>query len=327
MLKHILKRLGIAVFVLLAFSFILYALMRLQPDDFVSRQFDGLLANGQITQEQVDHIRSIMGLDVNIFVGYRNWLWAMVRGDFGFSWAFQKDVTTVITDYMWLSFIIAFIAFIISSAIAVPMGIRAAVKQYSKFDYATTALVMMGISFPSFFFSGLIIRVLSVQFGWFPIQGLNDPTMPIDASQLTRMVDTAWHLVLPITVMVVLGIGGLMRYTRTNTLEVLRSDFIRTARAKGLGEGSVIYKHAFKNTGIPLATMMAGILPGLFAGALIIEQIFALPGIGQRAFTALERGDIPLVMGYNMFIAVLSVLGILLSDIMYVIVDPRVKMN
>jgi len=326
MLKHILKRLGIAVFVLLAFSFILYALMRLQPNDFVTHQFDGLIANGQMTQEQADHIRSIMGLDVNIFVGYGNWLWAMVRGDFGFSWAFQKDVTEVITDYMWLSFIMALIAFIISASIAIPMGIKAAVKQYSKFDYATTALVMMGISFPAFFFSGLIIRVFAVQFGWFPIQGLNDPGVT-HTMWISRILESAWHLVLPITVMVVLGIGGLMRHARTNTLEVLRSDFIRTARAKGLGEGTVIYKHAFKNTAIPLATMMAGILPGMFAGSLIIEQIFALPGIGQRAFTALESGDIPLAMGYNMFIAILSVLGILLSDIMYVVVDPRVKMN
>ena len=141
------------------------------------------------------------------------------------------------------------------------------------------------------------------------------------------MLDTAHHLVLPIFCSVILSLGGLMRYTRTNMLEVLSADYIRTARAKGLSEKKVIYKHAFRNTMIPLVTLLAGILPSLFGGMMITEQVFGIPGIGNKAYTALTAGDIPFVMGYNMFLAILSVLGTLFSDLMYSVVDPRVKIG
>ncbi|MCL2847723.1 MAG: ABC transporter permease [Firmicutes bacterium] len=328
MAKQILKRLGIGVFILFVFSLILFALMRLQPDDFVQQRWGALAMQNGMGDEFLDEIRRMIGLYGPFFQGYFRWLGNMLRGDMGYSLLeMGRPVTQVITEHMWLSFIMSLIALIISVSIAIPMGIFAATKQYSKFDYTTTALVMMGISLPAFFFAGLLIYIFAVQLGWFnPALGFGDAHMA-GVSNASRFFIRAWHLVLPITVMVVLSIGGLMRYTRTNTLEVLRSDFIRTARAKGLSEGAVIYKHAFKNTAVPLATMMAGILPGLFVGSMIIEQIFGLPGVGQLGFRALQSGDIPLVMGYNMFIATLAVLGILLSDIMYVIVDPRIRMN
>ena len=139
--------------------------------------------------------------------------------------------------------------------------------------------------------------------------------------------DMLWHMVLPMFVLVILSVGSLMRYTRTNTLEVLNADYIRTARAKGLSERSVIYKHAFRNTMIPLVTMMAGILPSLFGGAMITETVFAIPGIGKLAYDALLVADVPFIMGYNMFIAIMTVIGTLLSDLMYAVVDPRVKLT
>ena len=142
-----------------------------------------------------------------------------------------------------------------------------------------------------------------------------------------KIGDMALHLVLPIFVSVILSLGGLMRYTRTNTLEVLNADYIRTARAKGLSEKTVIYKHAFRNTLIPLATLLAGILPSLFGGMMITEQVFGINGIGNLAYKALKQADIPFVMGYNMFLAILTVTGTLFSDIMYSIVDPRVKLS
>ena len=326
MLKHILKRLGIAVFILLAFSMILYAIMRAQPADFIELTIP---QDGEFPPEFFDALREALGLNYGIVRGYFAWLGQVLRGNLGYSFSQQsRPVTELISNYMGLSFLIGLIALILQMAIAIPLGIHAAVKQYSKFDYITTIFVVMGISLPSFFFAGLLIRVFSVQFGWFPAAGgLPGEVMAPGTPGIVRFFNNAWGLVLPITTMVVLGIGGTMRYMRTNTLEVLRSDFIRTARAKGLGEGAVIYKHAFKNTVVPLATIMAGILPGLFAGSLIIEQLFMLPGVGFMAYRALNAGDLPLVMGYNLFIATLAVLGIILSDIMYVIVDPRVKMN
>jgi peptide/nickel transport system permease protein len=135
------------------------------------------------------------------------------------------------------------------------------------------------------------------------------------------------HLIIPIVTMVILSIGARMRMTRTNMLEVLNADYIRTARAKGLSESKVINKHAFRNTMIPLVTTLAGLLPSLFSGAIITEQVFGLDGIGNVALDAMNRGDIPFIMGYNMFLAILSVLGVLLSDLMYAVVDPRVKLE
>ena len=146
-------------------------------------------------------------------------------------------------------------------------------------------------------------------------------------SGFERFTDMLWHLVLPMLVLVILGIGSMMRYTRTNTLEVLNADYIRTARAKGLSENKVVYKHVFRNTLIPLVTTLAGILPGLFGGSMITETVFDIPGIGNIAYNAMKEGDIPFIMGYNMFIAVLTVIGILLTDIMYAVVDPRVKLG
>ena len=193
-------------------------------------------------------------------------------------------------------------------------------------DYTATVLTMIGTALPTFFFAAICIQFFSVQLGWFPVNGL-ESNLPIDATEWTRFWDRIWHLVLPVFIMVFLSVGSLMRYTRTNTLEVLNADYIRTARAKGLGERKVIYKHAFRNTLIPLVTLLAGTLPGLFSGAMITEQMFAIPGIGLKAYEALKAGDVPFIMGYNMFLAILTVIGTLLADLMYAIVDPRVKIT
>jgi peptide/nickel transport system permease protein len=148
----------------------------------------------------------------------------------------------------------------------------------------------------------------------------------VTGSVFIAFSDNLYHLILPMLTVTLLSIGGFMRYTRVNMLEVLNSDYIRTARAKGLTEGAVVYKHAFRNTLIPIVTMMAGILPGLFGGMMIVETVFAIPGIGKTAFAAMSNSDIPFIMGYNMFLAILTVIGTLLSDIMYAVVDPRVKL-
>ena len=261
-----------------------------------------------------------------LFGGYFNWLGNLVQGEFGMSFKYKKPVQTVIVSNMGISFAIAFIATILQFAIAIPLGIKAATNQYGVVDYTVTVLTMMGISLPTFFLAAIVIRLFSVQLGWFPVNGLVS-SLPTDASWFLRMGDMLWHMVLPMFVLVVLSVGSLMRYTRTNTLEVLNADYIRTARAKGLSERSVVYKHAFRNTMIPLVTMMAGILPSLFGGAMITETVFAIPGIGKLAYDALIVADVPFIMGYNMFIAIMTVLGTLLSDLMYAVVDPRVKIG
>ena len=260
-----------------------------------------------------------------VLSGYFAWLGNMLKGDMGQSFIYQKPVGTVIVEHMWISFLISLVALILQFAISIPLGITSATHQYSIRDYTVTVLVLMGISLPSFFFAALLIKLFCSTLGWLPAAGLVSGSS--SATGLAYALDVLSHMVLPMTVLVVLSIGGLMRYTRTNMLEVLNSDYIRTARSKGLSEKKVIYVHAFRNTMIPLMTMMAGILPSLFGGAMITEEVFAIDGIGRLAYKALQQGDIPFIMGYNMFLAVLTVIGTLCSDLMYAVVDPRVKLT
>lgn len=261
-----------------------------------------------------------------ILRGYWTWLTNFVSGDFGTSWKYNMPVEDAIFGNMGISFSISLVALVLQLIIAIPLGIKCACNQYGKLDYTVTVLTMIGISFPTFFFGSIVIKVFALDLGWFEVGGLHS-NLPTDVGGFTRFMDLLWHLVLPLLVLVILSIGSLMRYTRTNTLEVLNADYIRTARAKGLSENKVIYKHVFRNTMIPLVTMLAGTIPGLFGGAMITETIFDIPGIGNMAYQALLAGDIPFIMGYNMFIAVLTVLGILLTDVMYAVVDPRVKLG
>ena len=261
---------------------------------------------------------------VAVLGGYFSWLGNMLRGDLGDSFLYQRPVGAVIGEHMWISFLISLVALIFQFAIAIPLGIISATRQYSAIDYTVTVITMIGISLPSFFFAALLIKVFSSWLGWFPASGL--VSAGGSSVGIAYALDMLHHLVLPMLVLIVLSIGGLMRYTRTNMLEVLNSDYIRTARAKGLSEKKVIYIHAFRNTMIPLMTLLAGILPSLFGGAMITEEVFAINGIGRLAYKALQQGDVPFIMGYNMFLAVLTVIGTLLSDLMYAVVDPRVKL-
>ena len=278
-----------------------------------------------ITVEVSYRTASVWNKFVAVLGGYFSWLGNMLSGDLGDSFLYQQPVGTVIADHMWVSFLISLVALVFQFAIAIPLGIVSATRQYSIVDYAVTVITMIGISLPSFFFAALLIKVFSSWLGWFPASGL--VSAGGSSEGFAYALDMLHHLALPMLVLVVLSIGGLMRYTRTNMLEVLNSDYIRTARSKGLSEKKVIYVHAFRNTMIPLMTLLAGILPSLFGGAMITEEVFAIDGIGRLAYKALQQGDVPFIMGYNMFLAVLTVIGTLLSDLMYAVVDPRVKLS
>lgn len=334
MFKYIVKRLLISILVLLGVSVIIYSLVRMMPNDYVDNKYREQLNNNTIKQEDIDNFKALYGLDDNSFKGivkgYFKWLGNLCKGDLGTSFKYLQPVGTVISKNMWISFAIALVATILQFAIAIPLGISSATHQYTFRDYAVTVFTMMGISLPTYFFAAIAIKLFAVDLDLFPINGL----LSVNANyadnflgQLQKLGDILHHLVLPIFVTVILSIGGLMRYTRTNMLEVLSADYIRTARAKGLSERKVIYKHAFRNTMIPLVTMFAGILPSLFGGMMITEEVFGIDGIGRLAYQALMEGDVPFVMGYNIFLAVLTVIGTLLSDLMYSIVDPRVKLG
>ena len=331
MLKYIVKRIGYSILVLLGVSLIIYFLTRLMPIDFVRDKVVAMQTSGStVTQEMVDAMYEAYGLKENstfldIMKGYLGWLGDLVRLDLGTSFKYGIPVAEKISMHMGTSFIIALIAAIFEFMIAIPLGITAATHQCSLRDYIVTILVMIGISLPSFFFGNILKNWLSLELGWFPALGLVDASTSYTGIAL--LIDYARHVFIPILTVVILSIGARMRMTRTNMLEVMNSDYIRTARAKGLKESVVINKHAFRNTLIPLVTSMAGLLPSLFSGAIITEQVFDLPGIGNIALQAMNAGDIPFIMGYNMFLAVLSVIGVLFADVMYAVVDPRVKLE
>ena len=331
MFKYILKRIGYAILVLLGVSLIIYFLTRLMPIDYVKNKVVSVQTSGAtVSQDMVDAMYASYGLSadagfLDILKGYLNWLGDLVRLDLGTSFKYGIPVAEKIAMHMGTSFAVALIATIFEFMIAIPLGITAATHQYSLRDYIVTILAMIGISLPSFFFGNILKNLLSLKLGWFPNQGLSDATQSYTG--LALIWDYARHLFIPVLTVVILSIGPRMRMTRTNMLEVMNSDYIRTARAKGLKEKVVINKHAFRNTMIPLVTSLAGLLPSLFSGAIITEQVFGLPGIGNIALEAMNAGDIPFIMGYNMFLALLSVLGILMADLMYGLVDPRVKLE
>ncbi len=336
MVKYIIKRLLLSILIVVGVTLIIYLLIRFMPLNYFDTKYAAQLSQGTMTQEQVDNFKRLSHVlvEYNVYAdrfglsyieGYWDWLINALQGNFGESFKYQDTVMNVIKNNMWTSFGIAIAATVLQFAIAIPLGITAATHQYGAFDYIATVLVIMGISLPTFFFGLLVLWLFAEKLNWFPISGMVSANK--NYMGFARVLDIVHHMILPVLTLVILSIGGLMRYTRTNMLEVLNADYIRTARAKGCSEHTVIYRHAFRNTLIPVVTMLAGILPSLFGGAMITEQVFGLPGIGGKAYDALKEGDIPFVMGYNAFLAVLSVLGTLLSDLMYAVVDPRVKIT
>ena len=328
MRTYVLKRLGMSVVILVCVTFIIYGLMRSLPSSYVETMAMQLSqqAGSQSYEEWIEQLNAQYGLDQGIFSGYISWLGDFVTGEFGDSWSFNVPVLTEFTNTIGISFAMSAIAFVLSTAIAVPLGIVAATHQYSKMDYIISALALVGISLPTFFIATLLKLVLSVKLGWLDLYGLTGR----DYNQLDsmgQMLDIVKHMIMPVITLTVIQIGSLMRYARTNMLEVLNADYIRTARTKGLPEKSVIYKHAFRNTLIPLVTIIGGSLPGLFSGALITETLFSIPGTGYTSYQAMTSGDIPYTMFFLTFIAIITLLSNLLTDIMYAVVDPRVRIS
>ena len=326
MRKYILKRILISIVILFFVGFLIYALMRCLPTSYIenmARQ-KSMQPGSKSFEEWMAQLTTMYNMDKNIIPGYFAWLGNALRGQFGDSWFYTVPVLEKFNDCIWLSFAMGGIAFLLEVLIAIPLGIIAATKQYSRADYTISILALAGISLPTFFFASLLKLVFSVKLGWFDLFGL----VGRNYNQLStwgQFLDKAHHLVLPVVTLVVISVGSLMRYTRTNMLEVLNADYIRTARAKGLSERKVVYHHAFRNTLIPLVTIIGGSLPGLFSGALITETLFAIPGIGYISYQAMIAGDIPFSMFYLVFLSVLTLLGNLIADILYAVVDPRVR--
>ena len=329
MLKFILKRLGISVIIFFFATFIIYALECSLPTSYVektARELATKPGSNKSAQQWIDELNAQYGMDKGIVRGYFVWLGNSAQGNFGDSWNWTVPVTEQFNKTVWYSFILGLIAFILEIIIAIPLGVVAARKQYSLTDYSVTVISLIGISMPTFFVATILKLVFSVKLGWFELSGMQGRDYA-SLSDFGKLLDLGKHMVLPTITLVVVSVGSLMRYTRTNMLEVLNADYIRTARAKGLPESKVIGRHAFRNTLIPLVTILGSSLPGLFAGALITETLFAIRGIGYASYHSMTNGDIPFTMFYLAFVSIMTLLGNLIADILYAVVDPRVRVN
>jgi len=329
MKNFILRRVILGIFIAFFGALVIYTVIRSLPTSYVetiARQRASNPLSTKSYQEWLDQLNAVYKLNIGIIPGFFGWVGNAIRGDFGESWHFGIPVTEKFNQVIWYSVIINIVTFVVQMFIAIPLGILGARKQYSKTDYAISVFALMGISLPTFFLATILKYVFSIQLGWFDLYGLTGRFFS-SMTPFEQVLDIGYHMILPIVTLMMLSIGGLMRFTRTNMLEVLNSDYIRTARAKGLSEGAVINKHAFRNTLIPLVTYLSFLLPSMFTGSLITETLYQIPGIGYVSYQAIIRGDIPFAMFYTTFLIILTQVSLIVADIMYAAVDPRVRVN
>lgn len=299
-------------------SIIIFFLFALLPGDYVD-------SNPKLTPERAQELRELYGLNKPIIERYFHWLGNALHGDFGFSLQYQEPVTSLLNKFIWNTFIVAVAALFFTWIIALIVGVISATKQHSWFDALVTIGVFAAMSFPSFFIGLFLIKVFAVDLHLLPIGGMID--IGSNSTGFTYILEVLRHMILPVFILTLLGVGSLTRYFRTSMLEVVRQDYIRTARAKGLKEKAVIYKHALKNAILPAITLLAFELPGLFSGAIIIEQIFNWPGIGTIQLEALSFRDYTVLMAFTMFLSCLTIIANFLADIVYAIVDPRIRLR
>jgi peptide/nickel transport system permease protein len=273
-----------------------------------------------------DNLKKLYGLDKPLHTQYFQWLKRFIKLDFGTSFTDAKKVTDKIKERIPVTLTINVLSLALILAIAVPIGVISATKQYSLFDKLTTVFVFTGFSTPTFWLALILMIIFGVSLGWLPISGIQS----IDISGMS-LIERVWdwikHLILPVGLSAFGGIAGLSRYSRSSMLEVIRQDYIRTARAKGLKESQVIFHHALRNALMPIVTILGLSVPGLIGGSVIFETIFAIPGMGQLFYASAMSRDYPMIMGILVIGAVLTLIGNLIADLSYAFVDPRIRVR
>jgi len=312
--RYIVRRLVQAVPLLIGITMVSFLIIHLAPGDPVLTLVD---PNASVAE--MERVRTMMGLDKPIHVQYWRWFTGILRGDFGRSFTDGRQVLTKIGERIPATLELSILALLLSLVVAIPAGVLSAVRQYSIFDYSATVGAFLGVAIPNFWFGMLCILLFSVYLGWLPSYGRMTLVGP------TSLLDRIEHLVMPVIVLGLSSTATLTRYMRSSMLEVVRQDYVRTARAKGLAERVVVYRHALRNALIPVVTILGLTVPALLGGALITEQVFAWPGMGRLTIQAVFRRDYPVVMGVNLMAAFLVVAGNFLADISYALIDPRVR--
>jgi len=309
---YITRRLITAVPTLILISMVVFGILALAPGDPLGQ----FAANPDIPPEVRLNILHQMGLDEPIPIRYAKWATSFLRGNWGYSFASHIEASRLILQRLPTDLWVIGSAYLVAVVIAIPIGVLSSIKQYSAFDQIATTLAFIGFSLPTFFTGVLLIIIFSVRLRWLPF---------IYDVQVTDPVGMLRQAVMPVTVLALFQAAGLMRFVRSSMLDNVRQDYVRTARAKGLPEGGVVVRHVLRNGLIPVVTLLALGLPAVFAGAVVTEQIFRVPGIGSLLIASIQNSDTPVVMAITFLYAILVVVFNLFADVIYGLLDPRIK--
>jgi peptide/nickel transport system permease protein len=313
---YVLRRISLAIPSLLGISVILYTILALAPGD----PFGQLITNPNVPAAVVAHLRASFGLDDPIWLRYIHWLVAMLHGDWGFSFVSRVNVDTLIFQRLPVTLVVLGSAELLAILVAIPVGVLAAARPYSIFDQVANTLAFVGFSLPTFFTGLLLILLFSIQLHWLPFVFRSDLS--------ARGFDWWWQnfrqIIMPVMVLGLFQGASLVRYVRSSVLDVIKLDYVTTARSKGIGERRVLRRHVLRNALIPVVTLVAVQMPIIFGGAIITEQIFRVPGIGSLLISSILANDTPVVMAVTFVFACLVVLFNLIADLLYVWLDPRI---
>jgi len=326
-LAYLGRRLIGAVPLVLGILTMIFFIMHLAPGDPTTRYFDP-----SVSPEVIEQMRANLGLDQPLPVQYVRWMSSFLRGDFGYSFGQMRPIAEILPEVLWNTLQLTFVSLIIIFGLGMVIGIYQAVRQYSAGDNVLTFLALFFYSMPAFWFALMLILVFALmasQGGWW-IQFPASQMTSLDHDLMTlpgRIGDRIMHMILPATALGIGSAAGVARYMRGSMLEVIRQDYIRTARAKGLGERTVVFRHALRNALLPIITLMGLTLPYLFGGSVLVETIFAWPGMGRLIVEAVFQRDYPLVMAASFIITTMVILGNLLADVLYAVADPRIRVS
>ncbi|MFW5769899.1 MAG: ABC transporter permease [Spirochaetota bacterium] len=327
---YLLKRLLLIIPTFLGITLITYFMIRLAPGDYTTLKagLQGELRSGSIGREILEQEKKLYGLDKPIYIGYIDWVSKFVILDFGVSRKDGRPVITHSAEALPITLTLNILSIIIVYIISIPAGIMSAVKKDTLYDRLSSLVLFILYSLPTFWVGLLLLMYLSggEYFNLFPLSGIQSD-WAYKLTPFQKFMDLVWHLVLPVVTLTYSGFAFLSRYTRATMLEVINQQYIITARAKGLSNYKVIFVHAFRNSLIPLVTLMATLLPALLGGSVIVESIFTIPGMGKLAFDSILARDIPVIMAIASISALLTLAGILLADVIYGLVDPRIRLE
>ncbi len=331
MTKFIIRRILILIPVLVGISFLVYMIMLLAPGGPLA----AFAQNPRMTADQKARIAESWGLNKGPIEQYWGWFTSMLQGNWGYSFTTRRPVLDEILGRVPATLLLMFTAYIIQQAIALPLGMWAALKRYSLFDKVATAFSYIGFSTPTFWLGLLLIYFFAAFLQWFPSGGITDAREATfntaeywawwGKEPLAALGSLLLHLTLPVTTLVLVGIAADSRFMRSSMIETINQDYIRTARAKGLSEGKVVTRHALRPAMLPVVTNIALTLPGLISGAIVTETIFSWPGMGRLFFDAVVRADYPLMIGIVFILSALILIFNLLADISYALLDPRIR--